>query len=299
MEAHRAPIRWLRWGAVATVLLATGLLALVAHARQAAAPTRSTVWWDGLPVAMEEPAQMLNGTLMVPVRLFEVVGARVTWDGATKTAVLQRGEASVRLTVGSLHAWVDERRVSLPEPPLLVEGRLMVPLRAAAEGLGLEVRWDARLGRAELVAPAPVPEQPIPSPPPRRRQAGSGRAAESARRAAAGHAAQGGPHHGREPRVHRAAAAAPSAAPQATPYVPSPLPSPPPMRPSLEDRMAMLLSVLPVPRAADEGRLAASTGRATPGGRRRGARGWRRNAAGPRCPGRHAVADGGLFGQDR
>lgn len=214
---------------------------------------------------------MVNGTLMVPVRLLEVVGARVAWDGGSKTAVLQRGDASIRLTVGSPYAWVDDRRVTLPEPPVLINGRLMVPLRAAAEGLGLEVRWDARLGRADLVAPPPVQQPEAHAPAPSRSLEAPlepVRGALPARPVAVAlppaMLREAGGTRGGSPSSAGTPPPVSSTASQATAYVPSPPPSPPPLRPSLEEQMETLLSVLPVPRAADEGHLA-STGWSPPG----------------------------------
>lgn len=108
--------------------------------------------------------------VLVPLRaIFEAVGASLHWDGTTRSILAARGPRSVLLQVDNPQAWVDARPTHLDVPPRLVENRTYVPLRFAAESLGLQVQWDGQSRTVTLTMPPPEPEWPaidIFNPPP-------------------------------------------------------------------------------------------------------------------------------------
>ncbi|MCL2094649.1 copper amine oxidase N-terminal domain-containing protein [Candidatus Saccharibacteria bacterium] len=79
---------------------------------------------------------------MVPLRLIaEALGAEVSWDGATQTVTIAKGNVSLSLVVG----------VPLPGDmgtPALVGDRTFVPLAYVAQALGAAASWD---GNAQAV----------------------------------------------------------------------------------------------------------------------------------------------------
>ncbi|MCX7598971.1 MAG: copper amine oxidase N-terminal domain-containing protein [Armatimonadetes bacterium] len=96
------------------------------------------------------PAKTVGGTLMVPVRTFEKLGAVVeqTSDGI----VIGLDETVLRLWPGKRTYEVCEGEVCgdlLPVAPRMVSGSLYVPLRAIAEALGFSVDWEGSLLVAE------------------------------------------------------------------------------------------------------------------------------------------------------
>src|SRR5690606_3979033 len=94
-----------------------------------------------LPV--DVPPQIMGGRTMVPMRaIFDALGAAVAWDQAARTATAQRGSRVVRLTVGDRTAQADGAPVTLDVPPVLVGGRVLVPLRFVSEAFGAHVQWD-------------------------------------------------------------------------------------------------------------------------------------------------------------
>ena len=45
------------------------------------------LYFDGAPLVTDVPAQIINNRTMVPIgHIFNALGAKVTWDGTTKTA---------------------------------------------------------------------------------------------------------------------------------------------------------------------------------------------------------------------
>ena len=95
-----------------------------------------------------------NGRTMVPMRkIFEELGASVSWDGETKTVVGTKGYKKVVITVGSKTMLVDGEKVLLDAVPIVISGRTLVPVRAIAEGLGATVSWDdsAKTVKIELI----------------------------------------------------------------------------------------------------------------------------------------------------
>ncbi|KXG76739.1 Poly-beta-1,6-N-acetyl-D-glucosamine N-deacetylase [Fervidicola ferrireducens] len=56
---------------------------------------------------------------------------------------------AIFMNIGSTRAYVDGKPVSLPAPPFIKSGRVMVPLRFISEALGLNVQWN--YSRREIV----------------------------------------------------------------------------------------------------------------------------------------------------
>ncbi len=68
----------------------------------------------------------------------------VTSATPTRTTVLI-------LTIGSADMTVDGRMMTLDAPPVIVESRTLVPIRAVAEALGATVSWDASTRTVAIV----------------------------------------------------------------------------------------------------------------------------------------------------
>ena len=95
----------------------------------------------------EVKAIVKNGRTLVPLRFIsENFGADVSFDNATKTAIINFNNSSVRLTSNDKTMLIDEKKVVMDEPAQIINDRMLVPLRALAENaLGKEVFYDKGL----------------------------------------------------------------------------------------------------------------------------------------------------------
>ncbi|MBI3945884.1 MAG: hypothetical protein HY321_08190 [Armatimonadetes bacterium] len=88
-------------------------------------------------------ARIVAGRTLLPLRTTaEVAGGQVAWDPQARRATILRGDDRVVVTVGRSRILVNERPVPIDVPPQIIEGRMMVPARAVAEGLGASVAWE-------------------------------------------------------------------------------------------------------------------------------------------------------------
>lgn len=85
-----------------------------------------------------------NGTTLVPMRaIAEALGAEVSWEAATRTAIAKKDGKTLRLQVDNPVPLLN----GIPQPPLAVPtrnigGRTMIPARIVAETFGMTVGWD-------------------------------------------------------------------------------------------------------------------------------------------------------------
>ena len=97
------------------------------------------IWFPDAQAFLDE-----NGRTMVPIRFVaEKMEANVEWDSDTQTAVIQKGNQEIKLTIGESAAKVNEESVALATITILKEERTFVPLRFVSEVLGADVNWDA------------------------------------------------------------------------------------------------------------------------------------------------------------
>jgi len=118
-------------------------------------------------------ALVRHNIIMVPLRsMFEQTGATVSWDPASRTVIVAKPGASLRLTVGIPEVLFNGERRAIDVPPELYRGDIMVPVRVISEGMGAYVQWVPErrvvvvryLGRAVPPPPPLPPRQPLPPP---------------------------------------------------------------------------------------------------------------------------------------
>ncbi len=90
------------------------------------------------------PPLVEKGRTLVPMRkIFEGLGAEVTWDEAAKKVTAVKGDRTVEFTVGKTTAVVDGKNVRLDAAAKIMDGRLLVPMRFVGESFGATVKYDA------------------------------------------------------------------------------------------------------------------------------------------------------------
>lgn len=86
-----------------------------------------------------------NDRLLVPMRsIFEALGADVSWNDITKTAVAVSDNITVKITVGEDVIYRNGKAIGLDVAAVIKNDRTLVPLRAVSEGLGADVEWNEK-----------------------------------------------------------------------------------------------------------------------------------------------------------
>ena len=108
-----------------------------------------TVMVNNAIVNAPVPAQIVNNRTMLPMRsIFERIGAKVTWTEANKIIFATKGNLLITMQIDNTVMSVQEIgnenivKIELDSPPFIVSGTTLVPVRAVAESLGCNVKWD-------------------------------------------------------------------------------------------------------------------------------------------------------------
>lgn len=98
---------------------------------------------DGETLIFDVPPQLIEDRTMVPMRkIFEAMGAAVSWNDETQTVTATKGEITVVMQIDNKVISVSGNEIVLDVPPQLVDSRTLVPARAVAESLNATVEWD-------------------------------------------------------------------------------------------------------------------------------------------------------------
>nr|WP_306813129.1 copper amine oxidase N-terminal domain-containing protein [Paenibacillus soyae] len=93
-----------------------------------------------------------DGTTQVPFRvLFEAMGLKVGWNAEKRLVTGTKDDLSIELTIGSKEAYVNGKKLPLLQPPRIVSGHTLVPLRFVGESTGAIVVWDNKLREITII----------------------------------------------------------------------------------------------------------------------------------------------------
>lgn len=113
----------------------------------------------GNKVECDQPPIVVDGRTLVPLRaVAEAVGAQVEWNAETKTVDIETDTLKLQLTIGeaqlALNNKSDNSYTTLPVdvPAQIINDRTMLPVRAVAEGLSLNVDWDSNTKTVNISA---------------------------------------------------------------------------------------------------------------------------------------------------
>ncbi len=142
-----------RWMSLCLSLLLS--VAFVPNWSEASAGTsQSLLMVNGNPVST--PSMTQKDRLMVPARIFQQINVAVTWNPEYKSAVLKNNGMLLSLPSGKKYAdYYDReagkwRRDNLATTTVNKNGKIYIPLRYAAEKLGMKVSYDAKLSRVYI-----------------------------------------------------------------------------------------------------------------------------------------------------
>jgi len=102
-----------------------------------------TVYLDNVELYFDSEPTIVNSRTMVPMRkIFETLGADITWDGKERKVTAIKGGVTVELIIGKDTALINGETISLEAPAMIQSDRTLVPLRFIAEALDCDVDWD-------------------------------------------------------------------------------------------------------------------------------------------------------------
>ncbi|MCL2200325.1 MAG: stalk domain-containing protein [Oscillospiraceae bacterium] len=108
---------------------------------------------DGQMRPLDVPAQIIGGRTYLPVRaVTEALGASVEWNPHTRGITVRSEERLIRLTIDSTTVEIDGQRRAIDAPPVLIDGRALLPVRFIAEQLNSAVEWNPVAQRVTIRA---------------------------------------------------------------------------------------------------------------------------------------------------
>jgi hypothetical protein len=84
--------------------------------------------------------------------LSEGLKAEVNWDGKTKTVNISKGNKVINIKIGSREVNVNNQKIKIDVPAMIVDSRTMLPLRAICEMLDASVNWNDADNKIEVVS---------------------------------------------------------------------------------------------------------------------------------------------------
>ncbi len=129
----------------AAIISACIALTVFSGAAYAADNNIVTVYVNDGELSFDADPVILGGRVLVPMRaIFEALGAEVSWDSGTRTAIGAKDGTTVSLTIGSSTMYVGSKSVPLDAAPMIdaQHSRTLIPLRAVSEAFGYDVEWD-------------------------------------------------------------------------------------------------------------------------------------------------------------
>ncbi len=107
---------------------------------------------NGTPLTTDVPPYIANDCTLIPIRaISERLGADVSWDGETETALIEMDGVKIELVKNSVEAKVNGKAVALEQAAVITQDRTMVPIRFVGESLGCDVDWDEQSRTVSIV----------------------------------------------------------------------------------------------------------------------------------------------------
>lgn len=100
---------------------------------------------DGKTLTFDVNPIIQNDRTLVPFRaIFESLGSKdIEWNQNKNEVSGSLDTTKITLTIDSKIAIINDRIVNLDTPPIIKEGRTLVPLRFVSEALGAHVEWNS------------------------------------------------------------------------------------------------------------------------------------------------------------
>ena len=129
--------------AMLTALCTLLLLAATSYGTVYALSSYVEVSVNGLQINSDVAGFIHEDRTYVPLRaIAEALGAEVSYEEDVQTAVIKTASSDIRMPVNSTTVTVNGQPMSIPAPSMVVNDRVMVPLRFVSEALDGYVVWS-------------------------------------------------------------------------------------------------------------------------------------------------------------
>ena len=102
-------------------------------------------------LTFDQAPVLLNNRTLVPMRkIFETLGAEVTWNREDNSAVSTNGDITVTIKINSNTILINDKKVETDVAPMIIGDRTLVPVRAISEAFRVSVDWNEDLNTVSL-----------------------------------------------------------------------------------------------------------------------------------------------------
>ena len=115
-----------------------------------------TVKVNGSALYSPVPAQIVNDRTVLPMRaIFERLGADVEWIEQERMIFATKDDLFIVMQIDNNKMAVEKiggekKIIELDTPPFIQEGSTLVPVRAVAESIGAEVKWNGETRTVDI-----------------------------------------------------------------------------------------------------------------------------------------------------
>jgi len=94
-------------------------------------------------IELETPPIIINKRTMVPLRfIIENFGGDIYWDSTDSSINIVFSEKEILMWINNRVAYINGEKYILDSPPIIINGRTLVPVRFVVEALGANVFWN-------------------------------------------------------------------------------------------------------------------------------------------------------------
>ena len=98
---------------------------------------------NGEQLKFDVPPMLEKDRVLVPMRkIFETLGAEVSWNDESQTATAVTADKTIELQIDRAAITVNGEEHPIDVSPKMMFNRTLVPVRAVSESMGLSVEWD-------------------------------------------------------------------------------------------------------------------------------------------------------------
>ena len=133
------------------VLMMTVVMLLGIFSLNVSAQDNIHVYVDGEKIEFDVSPQIVNGRTMVPIRaIAEKLNINIQWVPSDNAVKMQTNTKEISMFIGSNWCECNKCSIFLDSPPVIQDGRTLVPLRFIAEQLNMKVDWDGIKKRVDI-----------------------------------------------------------------------------------------------------------------------------------------------------